>query len=181
MVERAKNSLLFVEAFHYCYHPFTRQALFELLSNEQLLDDQNIYELGNGTLMNLRCYMISMSRFIVKIQQVEDEEEIPVIISAQAIRIDGQIDHGMLVSCTFVKQNINVNIYVEFTNNWSIPKQNIIVTGELSTLKAAYLIALSFYHYEMITNNQTRNHKQLKTMRKIRVHIIIDYEPLLKR
>ena len=71
-----------------------------------------------------------------------------------------QIDHGM--RSELILDGIKCDIYCEFTNNWSMFKQQIVIDCERVTITISNLIAAGFYHYVTIRqrdNGQTRTIK----------------------
>ncbi|CAM2716980.1 unnamed protein product [Rotaria socialis] len=186
MVEEArKQNRLLVEAFHYRYHPMCNETLRNLLSNKDRIGSiQNIsavftvaasflkhddirfqYSLGGGTQMDLGCYVVSSCRFIVNTyNNRNDDTEGPFEIQkAEALRVsptNPQIDYGM--RSDLILDGIKCNIYCEFTNNWSITKQQITIECEHAIITVGYFIAPVFYHYITVHDrrgNQTRTIK----------------------
>lgn len=186
MVEEAqKQNRLLVEAFHYRYHPFCNETLRNLLLNkEQIGTIQNIsgtftvperfmqnndirfqYPLGGGTQMDLGCYLVSMCRFIINTHhnRNENDEQVFEVQKAEPLRVSStnpQIDYGM--RSELILDGIKCQLYCEFTNNWSIFKQELIIECEHVIITVAFLIAPVFYHYLTIRrrdNGQTQTIK----------------------
>ena len=186
MVEEAKKqNRLLVEAFHYRYHPFCNDTLKNIISNKDEIGAiQNIscdliipsailpnnairlqYPLGGGSQMDLGCYTVSMCRFIVNTynKRTENDEGSFEVQKAEPLRVsptNPQIDYGM--RSELVLDGIKCNIYGEYTNNWSMPKHQIIIECERLTITVDYLVSPMIYHCLTIRqrdNGQTRTIK----------------------
>jgi predicted dehydrogenase len=184
-VAHEQNRLL-VEAFHYRYHPMCDETLKNLLSNKDELgsiisisgtftvpsmffnsnDIRFQYSLGGGAQMDLGCYLVSMCRFIVRHSYRQhstfNDEHFQVrhVDVLRASSAHPQIDYGMRSEVTF--DDIPCHIHCEFTNNWSFPKQELIVECDKATITIAYLIAPSFYHYITVRQRNTGQQRTIK-------------------
>ena len=185
VAEAQLRNRLLVEAFHYRYHPLCNDTLRQILSNKDqigriqsvsanftipsmFLKNNDIrfqYELGGGAQMDLGCYLVSMCRFIVENfhEQPASNEHSFQVIKAEPLRVsptNPQIDYGMRTSLTI--DQIPCQMYCEFTNDWSMFKQQIVIECEKSVVTVSFMIAPSFYHWITVLNRATNRTETIK-------------------
>ena len=180
-VAREQNRLL-VEAINYRYHPLWLETLRTILSNRDelgalervsgtftvpaiFLKNDGIrfqYSVGGGAQMDLGCYLVSMCRFVVDTYSGLSEGPFEVT-KAEALRVsptNPQIDYGM--RSELILNGVPCQLYCEFTNNWSLLKQEILIECEKATITLAYLICPSVYHYITVRTRQMGQTRTIK-------------------
>jgi len=139
------SGVLFVEAFHNLYHPLLlkmrevvrsgvlgRVERVQGVFNTTIRRKQDIrfeYALGGGAMMDLGCYLVSMTRFVLDAGSPGMEE--PRVVTAHAEMLGEKVDgamHTLLHLSARGEEKVEVELECAM-RRWQLPELNFRVTG----------------------------------------------------